>query len=221
MPDFKEFITTPKPEEQKRNIYDRTFGYYRWLWLISRKQNAKSKLQINTERGWIGHIWPWDLDRLAILFVTNRETLQLPINNDIWMSALAQFLTRADCGCHTKKCSSNYKLAAKGLPPRQFQALAHTLIDADTIRYANVLQKSPTMQHIINEEGADRLWGSQGSKDKDSHKGNYYYSPPLNNQIPASKQLLRKGTQGPPPKQWAFYASTQPLEQKSTEAPSH
>jgi len=43
LPDFNEFINTPEPDEKKRNLYDRTFGYYRWLWLISRKQNAESK----------------------------------------------------------------------------------------------------------------------------------------------------------------------------------
>ncbi len=43
LPGFKEFINTPEPDENKRNLYDRTFGYYRWLWLISRKQNTESK----------------------------------------------------------------------------------------------------------------------------------------------------------------------------------
>ncbi|UCH23079.1 MAG: DUF58 domain-containing protein [Deltaproteobacteria bacterium] len=42
-PSFKEFIETPEPEERKRNPFDRTVGYYRWLWLISRKQQAATK----------------------------------------------------------------------------------------------------------------------------------------------------------------------------------
>jgi hypothetical protein len=39
-PSFKEFAETPEPVEKKRNLFDRVFGYYRWLWLISNKQQA-------------------------------------------------------------------------------------------------------------------------------------------------------------------------------------
>ena len=39
-PTFEEFVETPEPAEKKRNIFDRVFGYYRWLWLISHKQQA-------------------------------------------------------------------------------------------------------------------------------------------------------------------------------------
>jgi len=54
-PSFKEFTETPEPAEKKRNLFDRTFGYYRWLWLISRKQQAEIRtvrlpdLQPNSE----------------------------------------------------------------------------------------------------------------------------------------------------------------------------
>ena len=37
-PSFEEFIHTPEPEEKTRNPFDRTIGYHRWLWLISRKE---------------------------------------------------------------------------------------------------------------------------------------------------------------------------------------
>jgi hypothetical protein len=54
-PSFKEFIETPEPAEKKRNLFDRAFGYYRWLWLISKKQQAATQavtmppLQPNSE----------------------------------------------------------------------------------------------------------------------------------------------------------------------------
>jgi hypothetical protein len=96
---------------------------------------------------------------------------------------MAQYLSRADCGCQTPTCISNCKLVSQGLPPDHFQALAHTLIDADTIRYANVLPKSPALTHVLNAEGADRMWGSQGIKDNEAHTGDYYYSPGFKHQI--------------------------------------
>jgi uncharacterized protein (DUF58 family) len=33
-----EYLSTPEPGEQNRNRFDRAFGYYRWLWLMDRKQ---------------------------------------------------------------------------------------------------------------------------------------------------------------------------------------
>ena len=37
-PSFEEFIHTPEPGEKTRNPFDRSIGYHRWLWLISKKQ---------------------------------------------------------------------------------------------------------------------------------------------------------------------------------------
>ena len=42
-PSFQEFIETPEPSEEQRNSFDRYSGYYRWLWLIYRKQCATAK----------------------------------------------------------------------------------------------------------------------------------------------------------------------------------
>lgn len=42
-PTFKEFTETPEPEEEKRNPFDRSVGYYRWIWLIARKRVATAK----------------------------------------------------------------------------------------------------------------------------------------------------------------------------------
>lgn len=42
-PSFREFIDTPEPKERQRNLFDRVFGYYRWLWLIHKKQPATAK----------------------------------------------------------------------------------------------------------------------------------------------------------------------------------
>jgi ribonuclease HI len=109
-----------------------------------RRHSPKSKLQVLTEKGWVGHIWPWDLDKLATLFISNRTEKALPIDYGTWQNALTEFLTKSDCGCRTRACTLSCKLVPQGTPPDHFQALAHTLIDADTIRYANVLQQSST-----------------------------------------------------------------------------
>jgi hypothetical protein len=42
-PSFQEFIETPEPGEEQRTPLDKYFGYYRWLWLIYRKQCATAK----------------------------------------------------------------------------------------------------------------------------------------------------------------------------------
>ncbi len=44
-PSLKEFLTSSEPGEEKRNIFDRTVGFYRWQWLISRKQASRIKEQ--------------------------------------------------------------------------------------------------------------------------------------------------------------------------------
>ncbi len=40
-PTFEEFTTTPEPGEEKRNWLDRTYGYYRWQWLIRQNKRAE------------------------------------------------------------------------------------------------------------------------------------------------------------------------------------
>lgn len=39
-PSFHEFASTPEPNEQSRNWLDRTYGYYRWRWLMARNCHA-------------------------------------------------------------------------------------------------------------------------------------------------------------------------------------
>ena len=39
-PSYEEYHGTSEPDENRRNFIDRAFGYYRWLWLISRKRKA-------------------------------------------------------------------------------------------------------------------------------------------------------------------------------------
>jgi uncharacterized protein (DUF58 family) len=41
-PTYQEFAGTPEPGERKRNPFDRFFRFYRWMWLIERKQLATS-----------------------------------------------------------------------------------------------------------------------------------------------------------------------------------
>jgi hypothetical protein len=42
-PDYKEYLAASEPRELKRNAFDRALGYYRWLWLVSRKQPATTE----------------------------------------------------------------------------------------------------------------------------------------------------------------------------------
>ena len=39
-PSFEEFAWTPEPGEEQRNWIDRTYGYYRWRWLMGRNIRA-------------------------------------------------------------------------------------------------------------------------------------------------------------------------------------
>jgi hypothetical protein len=40
-PTFEQFAGTPEPGEERRNWIDRTYGYYRWRWLLARNVGAK------------------------------------------------------------------------------------------------------------------------------------------------------------------------------------
>ncbi|HEY1169932.1 MAG TPA: DUF58 domain-containing protein [Verrucomicrobiae bacterium] len=39
-PTLDEFLATPEPGEEKRNWFDRTYGFYRWQWLVDINQRA-------------------------------------------------------------------------------------------------------------------------------------------------------------------------------------
>jgi uncharacterized protein (DUF58 family) len=39
-PTFRQFASTPEPGEESRNWLDRTYGYYRWRWLMARNRKA-------------------------------------------------------------------------------------------------------------------------------------------------------------------------------------
>ncbi len=45
LPTVNEFITIPEPNERKRNIWDRNLLYYRWLFLLKKKRNVKTRLK--------------------------------------------------------------------------------------------------------------------------------------------------------------------------------
>jgi uncharacterized protein (DUF58 family) len=44
-PTFHEFACTPEPGEERRNWLDRTYGYYRWRWLMARNRRAQIEEQ--------------------------------------------------------------------------------------------------------------------------------------------------------------------------------
>ncbi len=41
LPTSDEFLSTPEPEEEKRNVIDRKLKYHRWLWLLRRNIGAR------------------------------------------------------------------------------------------------------------------------------------------------------------------------------------
>ncbi|HUF63173.1 MAG TPA: DUF58 domain-containing protein [Verrucomicrobiales bacterium] len=41
LPDYQEFRQREEPFERKRNVFDRVFKYYRWLWLVELKRPAR------------------------------------------------------------------------------------------------------------------------------------------------------------------------------------
>ena len=44
-PTLEEFINTPEPGEERRNMYDRTFLFYRWRWLLKKQRRMRVKEQ--------------------------------------------------------------------------------------------------------------------------------------------------------------------------------
>ncbi|MCP4399536.1 MAG: DUF58 domain-containing protein [bacterium] len=43
LPSREEFINTPEPGEGRRNIYDRTFLFYRWRWLLGKRRRMRKE----------------------------------------------------------------------------------------------------------------------------------------------------------------------------------
>jgi uncharacterized protein (DUF58 family) len=44
-PSLAEFLQIPEPGEKTRNQVDRRFGYFRWRWLVARKEMARTKIR--------------------------------------------------------------------------------------------------------------------------------------------------------------------------------
>jgi uncharacterized protein (DUF58 family) len=44
-PTLAEFLQIPEPGEKSRNQVDRRFGYFRWRWLVARKEMARTKIR--------------------------------------------------------------------------------------------------------------------------------------------------------------------------------
>ena len=45
-PTQEEFFNTPEPGEERRNLFDRVVLYYRWRWLMAKKEIARMKPQL-------------------------------------------------------------------------------------------------------------------------------------------------------------------------------
>lgn len=75
-PSFEEFLNTPEPGEKSRNVFDRTIGYHRWLWLVSGKQGTAGKeealpvLLPNSKEEVFVEIVPSHRGRLSLTAVT-------------------------------------------------------------------------------------------------------------------------------------------------------
>lgn len=44
-PSKEQFLNNPEPGEEKRNLFDRTFSFYRWMWLLEQNKLAKVEEQ--------------------------------------------------------------------------------------------------------------------------------------------------------------------------------
>ena len=69
LPTREEFVNRPEPRERERNLFDRTFVYYRWLWLLETKRIASG---ITSEEFDIG---PAMTKRLMVRLRPNRRGL--------------------------------------------------------------------------------------------------------------------------------------------------
>jgi hypothetical protein len=193
----KEITSNWEPEwEHREETPDTTLKIAHRLVNQLQTKTKNKKLWINTERGWLGQIWPSDLDRLAIHFVEHRLKHNLTIDETTWTQAITEYVRGTDCGCKSQyKCHETCKHSMDLSPPVDLQSLASSLVQATTIRYANILQKTPKLKHVVNTHGADRLWGSKHPDE--CPKDNYFYSPPVNFQLKAlrlSAELKRSDT---------------------------
>ncbi len=58
-PSLMEFVSTPEPGEEKRNAFDRFYGFYRWVWLMDQKKIGtvvNSKLEPLPPQGKVDHL---------------------------------------------------------------------------------------------------------------------------------------------------------------------
>ncbi len=84
-PTLSEFLEITEPQENKRNTLDRYLGYYRWLWLMERKQKGTAKtidiptLLPNSKTEVMGEITPTyrGVIRLAGLTVTQPDPFNI------------------------------------------------------------------------------------------------------------------------------------------------
>jgi uncharacterized protein (DUF58 family) len=97
-PSFQEFIETPEPAEKKRNPFDRAFGYYRWLWLISSKRQALTKgvelpaLQSHSETEVVVEITPFRRGVIRLTGLTVARPDPFGFFNSCMTVSLAQSL---------------------------------------------------------------------------------------------------------------------------------
>ncbi len=69
LPSRHEFVNRPEPREKERNLFDRTFVYYRWLWLLETKRLASG---VTSEEFDIG---PGATKRVMVRLRPNRRGL--------------------------------------------------------------------------------------------------------------------------------------------------
>jgi len=72
-PSYEEFVSASEPLAEMRNVFDRTVGYHRWLWLVGLKQSAVIEETPQVELG------PGSRDELRI-HVTPRRRGRLQLN---------------------------------------------------------------------------------------------------------------------------------------------
>jgi hypothetical protein len=149
------------------------------------------KISIETEMGWLGHIWPADLDRLAVMYVNNATEKGEEPKKEDWTQHLMGMLKSLECGCGYK-CGAGCSHQTSWRPPKTLQALANAMIGADTFAEGTCLTKSQCLPNFTSKVKAEQAWGGYSEDDPQVRNNNYFYAPKLSQQSRALNRAAER-----------------------------
>ena len=144
------------------------------------------KLAILTPRGWLGCLFASHLDKIALQYVLHCSASKVATLSSSFMEALTQMLFSASCSCFKDgrpRGSASCSKDSDWTPGPSSHLLGSRLIDAEAMWHGTLLQKSPVLSHLVSFSNQDRGWGSMHPSS--ASQGNYFYSPPLGQQVKA------------------------------------